>query len=436
MSFFVFVRLVLHKDSVEFTWVLILYYFVAAVIIAFMLISDTRYCKENSLTRNMAFFYAAIVVLVVTAVIDILIYVSGVRGVSGRGGFARLGLCAFFILMALNAIHAWLNEQTSVRQEKIINKILRYAVSSNDPDVSIKAIIEFVGREFDSDHTYVYENRSDGTFHCTYEWFAEGATRPEGVDYYDIPYEGLIDELYDVFTRDHKLVVDNTEATRRLNPMLYNLIKKVKVRRMAVGSLECNGELIGLLGADNTPEERSDELADIIWLMSYFITQLILQRNEKRDLERFSSEDTLTGAGNRRAMTEYEVSAQEDKSYGFVICDINGLKRTNEAWGHEAGDRLIIDVADSLIGIFGAGHVYRLSGDEFAVYSFVDSEEEFNVLVGRARSIIESKGRSAAFGAVYNAGGSMNRAEVKAKADALMHREKELYYRMTNDLRR
>ncbi len=433
LSVFVCIRLLLHKDSADFTWVLILYYLLASVIVTLMLRSDARYCKENDLTHNVGFFYTGIVVLVVTAIIDILIYMSGVRGVYGRGGFARLGLCAFFILMAFDAIHMWLHEQTSVRQEKIIDKILRYAVSSGDPEVGIRAIIEYVGREFGSGHTFIYENRNDGTFHCTYEWFAEGAYHPPTEDYYDISYEGMIDELSGVFTREHKLVVDNTEATRRLNPMLYTLIKRLRIHRAVVGSLEVGGDLTGLLGFDDPSEERCDELEDIIRLISYFVSQLLLRRNERSDQLRFSYADPLTGAANRRAFVEYEADDAKSQPYGFVMCDINGLKRTNDAWGHEAGDKLIIDVADSLISVFGIDHVYRLGGDVFAVYSFADSEEEFNVLVNRARSLIESKGRSASFGAVYNADGMMNRAEVKAKADSLMHREKEFYHMGRND---
>ncbi|MDX6728719.1 MAG: diguanylate cyclase, partial [Baekduia sp.] len=53
-----------------------------------------------------------------------------------------------------------------------------------------------------------------------------------------------------------------------------------------------------------------------------------------------------------------------------LICDLDGFKAFNDRLGHEAGDQLLVDLADRLRAAVGdAGTVYRLGGDEFCVFS-------------------------------------------------------------------
>ncbi len=435
IAVFLILRFAFGVDMGYLTGLLVLYFAAGAALMTVMICSDRKYCKNNNISKDRYFFYMGLILFAVFGIIDLIIYASGVRSVTGRGGFTRVGFCVFFLMMALETIHTWIDERALSRRERIINQMLRYAVSSTDPEVSINAIIEYVGREFGALHTYIYENRSDGTFHKTYEWFAEGAERPEGVDYSDIPYEGLIDKLLDVFLRDHRLIVDGADGARRLSPILYSIVHGLKLERLVAGPLECNGELIGLLGADDPPFEKCTELADVIWLISYFVTQLLLQRNEKRGLLRYSYTDSLTGTRNRRAMVEFEVSEKCAAPFGYVMCDINGLKKTNDTHGHEAGDALIIDVAQSMVDVFGEENVYRIGGDEFVAYAFTDGPEQFNSMVEHLKNLIAAKGRSASIGAIYVADDSLSKQMIREKADELMYKEKEKYYNGVNDRR-
>ena len=61
----------------------------------------------------------------------------------------------------------------------------------------------------------------------------------------------------------------------------------------------------------------------------------------------------------------------------MVAVDINGLKETNDALGHHAGDELIIGTAKCLCRSFtGTDRIYRTGGDEFAV---IITDEEYDV---------------------------------------------------------
>ncbi len=90
----------------------------------------------------------------------------------------------------------------------------------------------------------------------------------------------------------------------------------------------------------------------------------------EEELRFTSSHDHLTGLFNRnffeREMMRQEVSTSD--CGGVIVCDLDGLKLVNDTLGHSAGDRLLVQVAGMLQGLFGKGGIVaRVGGDEFAV---------------------------------------------------------------------
>ena len=61
-------------------------------------------------------------------------------------------------------------------------------------------------------------------------------------------------------------------------------------------------------------------------------------------------------------------SGQLKDGIAVLVCDINGLKYVNDTQGHAAGDQLIIDACDLICEHFSHGAVFRIGGDEFAVF--------------------------------------------------------------------
>lgn len=100
-------------------------------------------------------------------------------------------------------------------------------------------------------------------------------------------------------------------------------------------------------------------------------------RNEQKKLqeseinERLSYIDSLTGLRNRRAFEKAVAEIEADTSIDnamLVMFDVNGLKYTNDNYGHAAGDDLIIAAGEVIGETFeSTGECYRIGGDEFAV---------------------------------------------------------------------
>ena len=86
-----------------------------------------------------------------------------------------------------------------------------------------------------------------------------------------------------------------------------------------------------------------------------------------------SRTDELTKVLNRRGTYEYgqqliDLNISMNKTGTVFFCDLDGLKKINDTWGHEIGDLAIKTEAEVLKATFrGSDLVGRLSGDEFCV---------------------------------------------------------------------
>lgn len=101
---------------------------------------------------------------------------------------------------------------------------------------------------------------------------------------------------------------------------------------------------------------------------------------ENSQYRRSSMRDVLTGCFNRRRFA-IDVKKLLDKSSRFAICyiDLDKLKSTNDAYGHEAGDELLTGTVKLIEGCLdGSGRLYRLGGDEFAII-FSGIKQDFSV---------------------------------------------------------
>ncbi len=82
--------------------------------------------------------------------------------------------------------------------------------------------------------------------------------------------------------------------------------------------------------------------------------------------------DVMTGARNTTAYEEaieginQEIREKQAK-FALMMLDINNLKSTNDTYGHDAGDELIILSAALMQKVFGKENVFRIGGDEFVV---------------------------------------------------------------------
>lgn len=152
--------------------------------------------------------------------------------------------------------------------------------------------------------------------------------------------------------------------------------------------------------------------------------------------ERLSMYDQLTGVMNRSGLQHVLTNQYRDKALAVIAVDVNGLKYVNDTFGHEAGDKLIVEAAGCLSAIFGGNRVFRTGGDEFVIIQQDHTEEKCIADIKRLREHMKEHGVSAAIGYSYKECFSTGFAEMQAIADKNMYEDKARYYKETGKVRR
>jgi diguanylate cyclase (GGDEF)-like protein/PAS domain S-box-containing protein/putative nucleotidyltransferase with HDIG domain len=99
-------------------------------------------------------------------------------------------------------------------------------------------------------------------------------------------------------------------------------------------------------------------------------TDITLRKMNEEKIGYLSSHDSLTGLLNRSSFERELKKADVKKNLpiSIILGDLNGLKLTNDVFGHAAGDELLVKTAEILKNVFGSEAIIsRNGGDEFAV---------------------------------------------------------------------
>src|SRR3954463_2422032 len=116
-------------------------------------------------------------------------------------------------------------------------------------------------------------------------------------------------------------------------------------------------------------------------------------------LQRLSSEDSLTGLGNRRAFDlrlagEWSRAARAGAPLSLALLDVDHFKEFNDCFGHPAGDVLLRRLAETIIGCARrpGDLVARYGGEEFVALLPFTPALGGDVAGGRRRGAVEKLG--------------------------------------------
>ena len=120
---------------------------------------------------------------------------------------------------------------------------------------------------------------------------------------------------------------------------------------------------------DERVRQRTARLAEANALLRREIAE---RRELEEQLTHQAFHDPLTGLPNRRLFLdrlEFALSASLGRGtrVAAVLLDVDDFRAINESLGHEAGDSLLLAVAERLENIVGPGAAAHFGGDQFAV---------------------------------------------------------------------
>ena len=178
-----------------------------------------------------------------------------------------------------------------------------------------------------------------------------------------------------------------------------------------------------------------------LWQLRHGLELEVEQRRiAEHRVEHLATHDPLTNLRNRRGLYE-ELSEliYRSKRYRYssavIYVDLDGFKHVNDHFGHEAGDRLLTQVATNFKAIVRqTDSVARIGGDEFIVLiTDIDGETslitKIESLLKEASRPLEFKGHNIAIGASI---GIALYPEHGDDAETLLHHADQAMYQAKN----
>ena len=173
-------------------------------------------------------------------------------------------------------------------------------------------------------------------------------------------------------------------------------------------------------------------------------TEITTQKRLENHIRELAYSDPLTRLPNRRLLFDRTEQAQarcvrEHSHAALLFIDLNGFKQVNDTFGHEIGDRLLVDVSARILEqVRQTDTLARLGGDEFVLLIEGAGKEAFrarryvDMVAARIHAALEKPFvfgdacvmTSAAVGIVLFNDDTTSVADLLNQADGEMYREK------------
>ena len=171
--------------------------------------------------------------------------------------------------------------------------------------------------------------------------------------------------------------------------------------------------------------------------LAVMLTNHSYMNRRQKESEMLANKDPMTGVMSKHAWLvkekeiDGEIQAGEIKDFAVVVCDVNGLKKINDTYGHKAGDEYIRKACALVCDIFQHSPVFRVGGDEFVALltgrDYAVRHELMNALHERSAENIRLNEAVVSGGlSDFKPGTDSILHQVFERADSEMYKEKKL----------
>ena len=168
--------------------------------------------------------------------------------------------------------------------------------------------------------------------------------------------------------------------------LLFSLIAIFIVRKIVYPLKKLTDASVKLSNGDYDVEIVHSNTYEIRMLSTAF-ENMAMHLKEHENLQHLLAyRDSLTGLRNTNSYWAWindfdkEIGTKEI-DFGVLVFDINYLKETNDRYGHDVGNKLIVSVARIISDVFKRSPVFRIGGDEFLVILQTRDLDELDTLL-------------------------------------------------------
>ena len=154
--------------------------------------------------------------------------------------------------------------------------------------------------------------------------------------------------------------------------VFFSLIAIFIVKKIVYPLKELTNASVKLSNGDYDVEIAHSNTYEIKLLSTAFENMALHLKEHEKLQHLLAYRDSLTGLRNTNSYWAWiadfdkEIETKEIV-FGVLVFDINYLKETNDRYGHDVGNKLIVSAARIISDIFKRSPVFRIGGDEFLV---------------------------------------------------------------------
>ncbi|OMF37616.1 GGDEF domain-containing protein [Paenibacillus sp. FSL H8-0548] len=306
----------------------------------------------------------------------------------GPGKWDESDLAAFLILADTSGFafeNAKLYEQSNllINELRLINELTKRLNQS----LKLKEIFQFATSElltiFDADYCCILQlNKDKNEFAVVSSNFSALSSEVFSPDY------GFCGMVYR--TRE-PLIISDYWHTRVVTSKLMD---NTSSRSLIAAPILVDGEVVGvILVTHKAASFFSYENYKLLQVMSTHIGLAVTNASLHAEVRRMVITDNLTGLHARHYLNEQIQRRQRKDVFGaLILVDIDFFKRVNDTYGHQVGDRILIQVSEIIRSTIRQGDIAaRWGGEELAVYLPGIKAEQAYRIAERIRLHVENE---------------------------------------------
>ncbi len=188
---------------------------------------------------------------------------------------------------------------------------------------------------------------------------------------------------------------------------------------------------------DDSEIDMDDHIADWILMARDIIEKDLVIMAQNQTLKHQVNHDFLTELPNRKRLYEFlDIVEQDCKrglyNYGIAMIDIRHFKQVNDKYGHDVGDQVLKEVAQSMNKRVRKNDLLsRFGGDEFVLVVKEVNEENFNNILNELEESVSNNDKLKKYNIGITIGYAISNesqcefAELITEADDWMYRNRE-----------
>jgi diguanylate cyclase (GGDEF)-like protein len=178
-----------------------------------------------------------------------------------------------------------------------------------------------------------------------------------------------------------------------------------------------------VIGAVRPPGRLDAEAATLLPLVLAHAAASRVRLRELASLTTRAESDPLTGLRHRRPF-QRGLAASRPGRTAVIAIDMDRFKQINDEYGHLAGDRALVRLADAMrAALRDEDQLYRIGGDEFAVIVDVNGPAEASAIAQRLIDAARRAGQTISAGTAVHARGETG-VQLLARADMALYEAK------------